>query len=213
MALFPAIMMAKESADTISVRRAFVEMPEDIIDLLTRDTRMDMLDYFDADSTYVAVNNLRGPSEIMRLTSDFMGVRVTPSSTLQLKVLKMKNGGDIVMAIYTIGEEGNTMESEIRFFDSNMKELPADKFFKTPKLSDFFDTKGYQTSMKEIEEMIPYYTVAYDAGPDNAEITARLALGDILTVEDEAIVSLLMKPALHYAWNGKKFIVTRATER
>ena len=207
LALLPAVGEAKGKAapDTISARRAFVELPQSAIDLLPVDLRMDMLDYFDADSLLQATNPLMGVSVLKRLTPDFLEGKVTPSSLMQLKVLRQKGGGDIVMTIYTIGEAGDTQESDVRFYDASLIELPAQKFIKFPQLADFFDTKGYHTSMREIEDMIPYYSVVFEADPDNSGLTARLALGDILAVEDREIVSLLMKPGISYQWNGKQY--------
>lgn len=205
LALLPLFCQGKESRDTISARRAFVELPVIQLELLSPDSRLDMLDYFDNDSIYKANNNLHGTSYLTAVTPDYLNVQITPVSDIQVKVLTLGNGSQIVMTIYSTGLPGRDRDSEVAFYDTAMNQLPADKYFKTPALADFFDTKGYKTQMKEIEGMLPFYNVSLQAYPDSDDLTARLSYQDILTVEDAAIVQLLLKPQLLLLWNGKKY--------
>ena len=141
-ALLPLALGAKkeETPDTISARRAFIEMPASVLELISTDTRLDMLDYFDAGSPYTAINELHGNSRLKTLTPDYAEVEVTPVSRLQIKVLPMKKGNQIVMAVYTTGDSIGTRDSDIYFFDAGMNPLPAEKYLKLPKLSEFFSS-------------------------------------------------------------------------
>lgn len=205
-ALLPSLLgMGKEGPDTISARRAFVEMPVGVVDLLTPTVREDMLIYFDNDSIYRAPNALNGTSFLETVTPDYLSVRLTDVSTLQLKVLPRKAGEEIVMAIYMVGAEGESSDSEIFFYDASMRPLGKEKIFPAPKLADFFDVKGYQTKMKEIEEMLPFYTVVFEASPGNTDLKGKLTYGDRLPIEDIKIIELFMKPEVVYRWNGKAF--------
>lgn len=195
----------KESADTVTARRAFIEMPSGTLDLLPRDTRLDMLDYYDNDSIYRAPNNMRGTSFLQAVTPDFLSVQLTPVSSLQIKVHRMTNGREILMTIYTTGTESDSADSEIAFYDADLNPLPADRFFPTPKLSDFFDTKGYKTKMKEIEEILPFHAIVYTAAPGSDSVTGRLTYNDLLTVEDAHLIELFLKPSVNFIWNGKQY--------
>lgn len=158
-------------------------MPGSVLELLPQETRLDMLDYFDAATEYNATNDLRGNSRLNELTDDYLEVEVTPVSTLQLKVMPDRKGRRMVVANYIVGEEGDTQESTLYFFDSSMKPLPAEAHIKTPKLSDFFNLKDRPLKMKEIEAMIPYYSVVYNLDSASGELTGRLTLEKIVTVE------------------------------
>lgn len=206
-ALLPlaAFSKGKEVPDTITARRAFVELPSGVLDLLPSDTRVDMLIYYDNDSIYDAPNNLQGKSRLTKVTSDFLEVELSPASTLQFKVLKLKNGKEILMTVYTIGAPGDNRDSEVAFYDSGLNPLPKEKYFSTPKLETFFDTKGYSTDMKEIEGMLPFYTFWYEASPDNDTLTGRLTYRDITTIEDAKIIELLVRPEVKFEWTGKNF--------
>lgn len=204
-ALLPsAVALGKESSDTISARRAFIEMPETVLDLISADMRLDMLDHYDVDSIGRGTNTLRGEATITQLTPDYINADLTGVSTLQYKILKRKNGSDILLSIYTVGDKDGERDSEILFYDSNLSPLKTDKFIKKPQLSDFFDLKGYKTKMKEIEKLIPYYNISYDAYPGNNEVRARLSFGDAMPLEDLKLIEMFLKPQIIYIWNGKE---------
>ncbi len=193
-------------SDTISVRRAFVEMPGSILDLINQSTRLDMLDYYDADSLWMAPNALEGRSVLKKVTPDFIEVQITDVSTLQIKVLPWKGKGDVVAVCYTIASASASNDSELRFFDASMKELPAKNFLKPLKLKDFFDIpKGSLTSMDEIREMVPFPTIEYNLAADSQDLTARLTVKEYINQDDIKILELFQKPLLHFQWDGKKF--------
>lgn len=197
---------AKTAPDTISARKAFIELPMEVLDMLPRETRLDMLDYFDADSIYVATNNLDGKSKLKTVTPDFLEVQITEGSTLQVKVLRCKDGNDVVMTLYTTGEPGGNQDTKVQFLDPKMNLLQAKRYLPEPRPSDYFEIpKGCSTSMKEIEGMIPFYSFVYEAEAGSPEVRSRLCTDDILTVEDAALVELFKRPEIIYIWNGKQF--------
>lgn len=208
MALLPSLLCMgrkAESLDTISARRAFMEMPVGVLDLLSKDARFDMLAYYDNDSIYLQLNNLKGESFLEKVTDDFLSVRLTNVSTLQIKILELSSGEDIIMTVYTTGRKGEALDSDISFYDTNFEELPKEKYFPTPKISDFFQTKNKKISMKDIENIMPFYTIWFQASPDNSNVRGSITLDDIMTTEDRALVEDSVKPSVTFVWNGKSF--------
>lgn len=196
----------KEIPDTISARRAFIEMPALVLDLLPKDTRLDMLAFWDVDSVWDATNEFEGKSRLTALTDDFAKVEITPVSTMQIKVLPYGKNGQVVMTIYTTGGDGESKDSDIRFYDTAMNELDSSKFFRIPDLKEFFSfPKGSKTKISEIEDIMPFYTIDFEASATDDTLTGRLTPGDFLTVEDLKLVSLFMVPEIKYIWNGKNF--------
>lgn len=178
-----------------TAREAFTYLDIPALDLLKRTTRLDMLDYLDADSVYKASNAMGGLSWIEKCTPDYIKVQLTPVSTLELKMLPTKKDGVVTMAVYTVGGESQSEDSQITFTDEKLHPLDASKFFKAPELKDFFDIpKGSLTSMKEIKEMIPFPTVAYSASPNSNDLTARLTVEKFMNLDDWNIVKLFLKP-------------------
>lgn len=207
-ALLPAFLSAGtlSTSDTISARRAFVEMPADVLDLLNTSTRLDMLDYFDADSIWSAPNTMEGRSELKSVTPDFIEVRLTAVSTLQIKTLPLKKGGDVVATSYTIDSDGSSADSRLRFFDADMSLLPSNKFFKEPQLKNFFNIpRGSLTTMKEIEQIVTFPTVRYDLSADSTTLKATLTVGEYVDADNRKIIELFMVPTIEYEWDGKMF--------
>ena len=98
------------------------------------------------------------------------------------------------------------MESDVEFYDSTLNPLPKEKFLKAPELKDFTRIpKGSKMTLKEVEQLLPFFTVAYKTGASGDGLTATLELGDLLTVENSGKVMPLLSPKLSYRWNGKKF--------
>lgn len=196
-------------ADTITVRRAFVDLPVNVLDILKRSTRLDMLDYYDVDSIYSAPNSMEGYSKLIKVTDSYLSLEITPVSTLQIKILKGKKGNDYVMTVYTVGDDGQAPDSDVRFFDSSLNELPRDKFFKLPDLKEFFDIpKGSLTTMKEIEQMVPFPTVEYTVSPDSETMTGKLTVGAYMNVDDYNIVKLFEKPQVNFRWKPDKLQIS-----
>lgn len=181
---------------------ANLQIPE--LDLLKKTTRLDMADYWAADSVYKAVNGLGGVSELEALTEDYVKVRMTPVSTVELKLLPVKGKDRIVACVYTVGSDTQAEDSQITFFDNELQPLDTKKYFKQPDLKDFFELpKGSATTMKEIREMVPFPTVAYSLAADSDDLTARLTVEKYINLDDWNIIKLFLKPEIKAEWKGK----------
>lgn len=188
----------------LTAREVFANLQAPELDLLKKTTRLDMTDYWEADSVFKAVNGLGGVSELEALTADYVKVKMTPVSTVELKLLPGKGKEKIVACVYTVGSDTQAEDSQITFYDSRLQPLDAKKYFKQPDLKDFFDIpKGSATTIKEIREMVPFPTVAYSMEADSNELTARLTVEKYINVDDWNIIKLFLKPEIKAEWKGK----------
>ena len=191
---------------SLTAAGAFADLPGLAIELLPRSTRLDMLDYYAADSIYSAPNAMEGLSRLRSVTPDFLEVELTSVSTLQIKILPDRKHGQMVMTIYTIGGEKGGADSEVRFYDQNLNELESRRYLKLPELKDYFDIpKGSATDMKEIREMLPFYTTVFSASPGSDLLESRLTIGDYVDMYDYNILKLFMKQDVSYRWTGSGF--------
>lgn len=193
----------------ITARQVFVDLPVSVLDILSRSTRLDMLDYYDVDSLWQATNSLGGPSVLERVTPDYLSVRLTPVSTLQVCLLPRKKGGPLVMTLYTIGARQQAPDTEINFFDSDLKPVEASRYFKMPELKEFFDIpKGAPVKMKELEQAVSFPTVAYVAIPGEPyRLLGRLTVESSLSQESKELIAPYLRKGLEWSWDGKKFSV------
>lgn len=191
------------ASDTLTAREAFVRLPVDVLDLLDRSTRLDMLDYADADSVWNATNTLGGISRLTDLAPDYLRVEVTRVSTLELKVLPVARGR-IVMTLYTVGDPDNAPDTEMRFFDGEMKPLDTDRYFRMPPVRDFLDIpRG--TDVNGVLERIPFPTTVFEVSPGGDTMTGHLTLGSGMPREDYDTVAPMVRPALTWRWDGRRW--------
>ena len=195
----------KEEGKEFTARKVFENLKSSSLEMLPKTTRLDMLDYWDVDSTYKALNVMEGLSWLEAVTPTYLKVRITAVSSLEIKILPAKKG-DLAMTIYTVGDDVQAQDSQVSFYDENLNELPADKYFVMPQVKDFFDIpKGSATKMKEIEEMIPFPTIALSANPDNTEVEARLTVEKFINEDDWNIAKLFVKPYIKLEWKKDKY--------
>lgn len=195
-----------EKKDSIlTARKVFENINTSALEILPKSTRLDMLDYWDVDSIYKASNVMEGLSWLEKVTSDYLKVVITPVSELEIKILPEKKG-NIVMTVYTVGDDVQAQDSKIIFYDENLAELPTQKYLEFPQIKDFFEIpKGSTTKMKEIEEMIPFPTIAFSANSDNDNLEARLTVSQYINQDDWNIARLFAKPFITLEWKKGKY--------
>lgn len=195
----------ESKGSSVTARDIFVGMQCPALEVLKKTTRLDMLDYWDVDSVYKAVNALDGRSWLEDVTPDYLKVHVTPVSTLQLKILPVKKGS-VVMAVYTVGDSIQAEDSEISFYDMEGRQLDGTAMFTPPALGNFFEfPKGSEVTIRGITEMFPFHTVAYSASPGKDDISARLTFGDYMDVDNLRIIRKYLKPEVTLRWNKGRF--------
>lgn len=187
-------------------RSVFREINCSALEILSHSTRLDMLDYWDVDSVYKASNAMEGLSWLEKVTPDYLKVHITTVSSLEIKILPDKKSR-LVMTVYTVGDDVQAEDSQVKFYDENLQELPADKYLVMPQVKDFFEIpKGSTTKMKEIEDMIPFPTIAFSANPENDNLEARLTVEKYINQDDWNIARLFLRSSpLILRWHNGKY--------
>ena len=155
------------------------------------------------------MNALGGLSWLENLNDTYLKVRVSQVSSLEIKILPVKKG-EIIMTVYTVGDAPDASDSEIKFYDTELNPLQATKYFSSPQLKDFFSIpKGSDTNMKEIEGMIPFPTIEYNASPDNNDLTAKLTVEQYINQDDWNILKIFLKDKVVMEWKKDKYRVMK----
>ena len=194
---------ASEQRDTLNAGEVFVNLPLKTLDILSKSRRMDMLDYYAADSIYKAPNGMEGLSELVEVTPDFLEVKITPVTAMQIVMLR-SGKGPAAMVLYTIGGDGQAADTDVAFFDGNMQELPRKKYLEYPEIIDFFNVPDKDVR-KRIEELVPFPTIEVSAAPGTTDLTARLTVGEFMGRENYDYIKKYLKPELRFRWNGKRY--------
>lgn len=192
-----------EKTDSLTATKVFADIPLQVLDMLRPSSRLDMLDYYEhADSLLTVADALGGQSRFEMVAPDYLKVYVTPVSTLEIKLLPYKKG-NLVMTLYTVGGEGIAKDTQVDFFDSDLKPLSAKKFLKDPDMKQFFNLRDSKVSLAEIVGKVPFSAVEYSTGPGDAPLTATFTTLSTLSEETSDLLNPLLIPSLSAPWTGK----------
>lgn len=191
----------------------FANMPLSVLELINKNRRLDMLDYYAADSIYRAPNGMEGFSYLETVSPDYLKLSLTPVSELTVSVFPVGND-TIYQCIYTLGSDTQAHDSEIKFYDGNYNQLPTKKLLPLPELSDFYDipTKNKKEIIAKIEGIIPFPTITYTFRPETSELSAKLTSGEMIGAYEYNTISKYIKPELIYKWNGKKYQLQKSSK-
>lgn len=189
----------------LSPREVFANLKSQPLDILPVSARLDMLDYWDADSIKKVSNALQGLSWLDTVGDSYLKVNVTSVSTFEIKILPAKHG-EMVMTIYTIGDDVQAQDSQVDFYDGSLILLDTSKYLDMPVLKDYFDIpKGSITDMKEIKGMIPFPTVKYSASDDSNDLVSALTVKEFVNQDDWNIIKLFIKPSITLEWKKDRY--------
>lgn len=201
--LMPTVSAEETGNEKVTARKVFENLNASPLEILKKTTRLDMLDYWDADSVYNAVNAMNGISRLANVTPDYLKVEITPVSRLEIKILPDRKG-EIVMTVYSIGDSIQSTDSEVTFYTSDLVRLDREHYLPEFDLKNFFDLpKGMPLKMKDIDELIPFPTVEYSASPDNNDLTMRLTSDNFMNLDDKKEIEPYLRKEVELIWSGK----------
>lgn len=191
----------------------FANMPLSVLELINKSRRLDMLDYYAADSIYRAPNGMEGFSYLEKVSPNYLKLSLTPVSELTISVFPIGND-TIYQCIYTLGSDTQAHDSDIKFYDSNYNQLVTKRFLSIPELSDFYNipSKDKKGIIAKIEEVIPFPTITYTFNPKTSELSAKLTSGEMIGSYEYNTISKYIKPELIYKWNGKKYQLQKSSK-
>ncbi|MDE6008501.1 MAG: DUF3256 family protein, partial [Muribaculaceae bacterium] len=208
-ALFPFLTLSAKSTkekggkETLNLREVFANLNTPGLESISKTARLDLADYWDADSVHFVRTASGGVANLEEFTKNYVRVKVSNVSTVELKILPYKKG-EIVACVFTVGDSIQAKDSEIDFYDASLVPIKKNRFFSAPVLSQFFAIpKGSSTAMEEIREAVPFPTVAYSLSPLTDDLTARLTVEDYISPDDLPLLNRFARKELVAPWTGK----------
>ena len=186
--------------DARSVRDFFVGEPGNLLALLPKNARLDLLDYYDNDQIVFASNNLGSGTSLLKVEGDFLSLRMSDSKSLQMLLVPAR---DTVIAVIETFETP-ALDSKISFYDTdwNPVEKP-EKLFKMPTLADFFHKEVSKDERAELLAKLPFEMISLNF--EDGRLVARHSLKEFLGSKEFAPFEGKLQPALTYTLKGKKW--------
>mgnify|MGYP000487344203 CR=1 FL=1 len=189
------------------LKTLFVALPDSLSPLLTEVNRADFGDFLES-GMKAEVKNLLGEASVMdTLAQDFVQIRLSSASTLQMKKLPMEQGDSVLCVVKTFA--GPEKESELHLFTQDWKALDASRLFDGKSIGELAgslvqkpDTMS-ESRFEELKAMIePRMVSALLLQHENA-VVVRLSL-PLLSTEDKKLVNAI-KLQRKFNWSGKSF--------
>lgn len=188
------------SSWAITATEAFTTAPNTVFPLLEKNTRLDMVDYFNSGLASASSNKLDGKTSITLLSDSDIRFTMSSSSAYQIAILPSKDG-DIIALIETVATPAP--DSNISFYTAEWSSIDK-PLFNEPGVSDWLTADGRDNSSM-VESLVPFMLVSYNYDPATKSLILRNNVKQFLGEEMYLMIDGYLCDTLVYTWNGKRF--------
>lgn len=202
MTVLVCLLLASLGVSAKSMKDLLVLMPDSLLPYLDKNLRQEMPELQEM-GVKAEVKNLLGESSVMdTLTNNFIQIRMSKVSVLQLKKLPVENGDSILCLVKTFA--GPEKESQVMFFDQDWKMLDAGKLLAcdAESLISKPDTMTEERFV-ELKRMIEPRMVSVLLFEHEDAAVVRLSL-PLLSADDKKAVNAI-KLQRKFKWDGHRF--------
>lgn len=202
MTVLVCLLLASLGVSAKSMKDLLVLMPDSLLPYLDKNLRQEMPELQEM-GVKAEVKNLLGESSVMdTLTNNFVQIRMSKVSVLQLKKLSVENGDSILCLVKTFS--GPEKESQVMFFNQDWKMLDAGKLFAcdAENLISKPDTMTEERFV-ELKKMIEPRMVSVLLFEHEDAAVVRLSL-PLLSADDKKAVNAI-KLQRKFKWDGRRF--------
>lgn len=196
------MMLASTTMHAQSMRQMWIDMPDSLTVFLNKSLRTELADYVDMKVTPEVNNLLKEKTVIDTLTADYLRVKLSAASEMELKLLPRKSGDTIICMVRTY--YGPVAQSVLTCYDRQWH--PLEGTFMRKLTRDDFISKPATMSQERYNDLIAmtdWQLTAFHLSP--AEPSLQVSMGFLqLTKEDQQdFDTLLTQTKLN--WNGEVF--------
>ena len=174
-----------------TIQELFIEEPGQVLPLLSKKVKMDMIDYHNEGINKELPNALGNGTHFISVTDNFISLHTSNSTTVELLLTHHKKDS-VIVTITTVSLPAR--DSRIEFYNTNWEKINVKKLIKTPTMKDFITIpKGDKTKKETVLKAIDFPLISYSINPDNCTITARHSLKEYMSDEDYEKISPYLK--------------------
>lgn len=184
----------------------FAEAPVEVLPLLDRTTRLDMLDYFAHGLETASRNVLDGHSRITAQSDNKIDIQISRDARLQLAVFTLK-ADTLLVAIETVLTP--VADSDIRIYRSDWTPLASRP--RMPEAADFVPADRKRDAKRSAMPEPLFIKAEFD--PETALFTFFNTTGDYYTENDRPDGLGLMSDSITMAFDGRRFVEPKAKKK
>jgi hypothetical protein len=204
------------------MRDVFAAMPDSILPMVTRNNRLDCIDFIENNMEAKVRNVADEYVTLEALTKDYARFRTSAAAVMEMKLLPVDSTS--LLCLVTTAQTGEPdtprrlEDSNIRFLHSDWTPLDSTTaghlLFSMPPVKDFLGNVSSEdsepTAMSSFEQALrslaDFHPVRLALSPEAPTLTATLQPA-YLAVEERKAISSYLKP-LSFRWNGSAFVMS-----
>ena len=188
--VFCCLILFGQSAMSQTVEKWYVDMPDVLNPSLTKQNRLELLEYHKAGQGDSVVNRFGNQSLLMSLDTlnQQILVKNTPSSTFEMKILTLEDSTKIIGIIRTVCAP--VCMSSVEFYDSAWNIIPLQ--FDMPKAIEWLDVKSIPSDKIDIQwarNLMGVGFISLRFSEKNQQILAKNNTLDFLSDEDRKVIA------------------------
>lgn len=186
-----------------TMRDVFIAMPDSVEPLLSRNNRLDMVDFVDSHMRAEVENALDGKSRLLSLSAHHCVLQSSAAVRKEFLLLPY-HGKHIVLGVSTFASPAN--ESELHFYTVDWHPLADPPLVEWPEAEDFFVTADTCDAprLARAHRLLDAAYISVTILPDSLILTCILSLEN-LSETDKAVVSPYVLPCVLLKWTGEGF--------
>ncbi len=205
--LFAILTACSLSVQAQDMRSCFVNIPDSLSTLLTKVNREDFGDFLDSHMKAEVKNRFGKMSEMRALTADYLDLKVSSGSSVEMKLLPMNDSVNVICVVRTY--QGPVADSSVSFFDTAWHELPTSRFLDLPSESQFYADSVLAAKPEEwqnIRAKADIYLYRAKLSADNTTLSFTYTTPDYMDKETaEQLKPFLKSTPLVYKWEDRRF--------
>lgn len=204
-----AMLMCVISLHAQDMKTLFIAMPDSVTPLLTKVNREDFVDFLASNMKAEVKNRFGKPSELKKLTDDYLLLQSTERSTMEMKLLPLNDSVKIICVINTVC--ASACDSKIRFYNTQWQELAQSDFIQLPTVDAFYLPVDSLTdeAFPAMREKADMELVKSTLSEEKPVITFTYTTPDYLAkAEREKLAAYLKKEPIIYEWKEGRFVTT-----
>lgn len=124
------------SAEALTIKDLLREMPDSIFPSLSKNNRLDFIDFFENDMKAEVVNALKGKTVCSELTDNMCRIDLSELTKAEMRILTRTDGENVICIVHS-SKLPQGWDSSFRFYDTQWNRLNTSDFVEIPTTEQF----------------------------------------------------------------------------
>ncbi len=153
------------------MRDVFAAMPDSVLGIMTKNNRLDCIDFIENDMEAKVRNRFDGFSVLKALTVDYLDLQLTPNCRVEMKLLPAEDTLNYICVARTYS--GPVTETKVALYAPDWNVLPEEKWIPFPAYADFWETNDSvdKEEVSRLQHLQDMRFVTASLQPDDMRLT------------------------------------------